>query len=103
MSGAVVGIDIAKRKFDVALFLKGKFKHKACMNNKQGFEDLSRWLKKQGVEHVRVWKLPALMGMNWPHTCMMLVIWSVLSIRCGSKGLLRVSCFGPRMTRLMPV
>ena len=54
MSGAVVGIDIAKRKFDVALFLKGKFKHKACMNNKQGFEDLSRWLKKQGVEHVRV-------------------------------------------------
>ena len=32
MSGAVVGIDIAKRKFDVALFMNGKFKHKACMN-----------------------------------------------------------------------
>ena len=53
MSGAVVGIDIAKRKFDVALFMNGKFKHKACMNNRQGFEGLSLWLKKQGVERVR--------------------------------------------------
>src|SRR5512136_291792 len=54
MLEAVVGVDIAKKKFDVALFMNGKFKHKTCLNNRQGFEELSQWLKKQGVERVRV-------------------------------------------------
>jgi transposase len=54
MLEAVVGVDIAKKKFDVALFMNGKFKHKTCLNKRQGFEELSQWLKRQGVERVRV-------------------------------------------------
>lgn len=54
MVEAVVGVDIAKRKFDVALFMNGKFKHKTCLNTRQGFEELSQWLKRQGVERVHV-------------------------------------------------
>jgi transposase len=54
MSGAIIGVDIAKRKFDVALFMNGKFKHKTCVNTRQGFEELSQWLTRQGVKRVRV-------------------------------------------------
>jgi transposase len=54
MVEAVVGVDIAKKKFDVALFMNGKFKHKTCVNTRQGFEELSQWLTRQGVERVRV-------------------------------------------------
>ena len=54
MLEAVVGVDIAKKKFDIALFMEGKFKHKTCLNTRQGFEELSQWLKRQGVERVRV-------------------------------------------------
>jgi transposase len=54
MSEVIVGVDIAKRKFDVALFMNGKFKHKTCLNTMQGFEELSQWLKKQAVERVHV-------------------------------------------------
>jgi transposase len=54
MLEAVVGVDIAKKKFDVALLMNGKFKHKTCLNTRQGFEELSQWLKRQGVECVRV-------------------------------------------------
>jgi transposase len=45
----VLGIDIAKRKFDVALFIGGKLKHKSCTNDTEGFELLSQWLRKQRV------------------------------------------------------
>jgi len=54
MLEAVVGVDIAKKKFDIALFMEGKFKHKTCLNTRQGFEELSQWLKRQGVERVHV-------------------------------------------------
>jgi hypothetical protein len=33
MSISVLGIDIAKKKFDVALLVDGKTKHKACKNS----------------------------------------------------------------------
>jgi len=33
MSVTVLGIDIAKQKFDVALLLDGKTKHKTCKNS----------------------------------------------------------------------
>jgi len=56
MSKSVLGIDIAKHKFDVALLVEGKIKHKACQNNPQGFDALRIWLEKQ--------KSPAL------HACM---------------------------------
>ncbi len=47
MSKSVLGIDIAKHKFDVALLVEGKIKHKVCQNNPQGFDALRIWLEKQ--------------------------------------------------------
>ncbi len=54
MSESVLGVDIAKRKFDVALLLNSKLKHKVFTNNQEGFETLLTWLTKQGVDHVHV-------------------------------------------------
>ena len=47
MSKAILGVDIAKRKFDVALLINGKLKHKVFTNNQEGFELLMAWLHKQ--------------------------------------------------------
>lgn len=52
MSVTVLGIDIAKQKFDVALLADGKTKHKACKNSVEGFEILMIWLEKQGIKRV---------------------------------------------------
>jgi transposase len=52
MSVSVLGIDIAKQKFDVALLVDGKTKHKACKNSAEGFENLMLWLEKQGIQKV---------------------------------------------------
>ena len=52
MSVTILGIDIAKKKFDVALLLEGKTKHKACKNSVEGFETLMMWLDKQGVQKI---------------------------------------------------
>jgi len=52
MSVSVLGIDIAKQKFDVALLVEGKTKHKTCKNSAEGFEMLRLWLEKQGVQEV---------------------------------------------------
>lgn len=42
---AVLGIDIAKAKFDVALLMPdGKLRRKSCANTPDGFADLTRWL-----------------------------------------------------------
>ena len=54
MSEAILGVDIAKRKFDVALLINGKLKHKVFSNNQEGFEELELWLKKHGANHVHV-------------------------------------------------
>jgi len=48
----VLGIDIAKQKFDAALLVDGKTKHKACKNSAEGFEILMVWLEKQGIQKV---------------------------------------------------
>ncbi len=49
----VLGIDIAKLKFNVCLInINGKLKHKVFPNNPPGFEQLKQWLSKQGVERV---------------------------------------------------
>lgn len=50
MSETVLGIDIAKQKFDAALLLDGKTKHKSCKNSAEGFETLMLWLDKQGIQ-----------------------------------------------------
>lgn len=54
MTEFILGVDIAKRKFDVALLLKEKLKHKVFNNDQKGFTELNSWLKKHGVEHARV-------------------------------------------------
>jgi transposase len=52
MSVSVLGIDIAKQKFDVALLVDGKTRHKTCRNSVEGFETLMLWLEKQGTQKV---------------------------------------------------
>ena len=52
MSVSVLGIDIAKQKFDAALLVEGKTKHKTCKNSAEGFETLRLWLEKQGIQEV---------------------------------------------------
>lgn len=49
MSAAILGIDIAKKKFDVALFVADKYKHKTVANSPAGFEELSAWLQRNGA------------------------------------------------------
>jgi transposase len=50
---AVLGIDIAKAKFDVALqSADGRVRRKSCANTPAGFRDLEAWLGRQGVTHV---------------------------------------------------
>jgi transposase len=49
----VLGIDIAKLKFNVCLInSNGKLKHKVFPNTGAGFAQLQAWLSRQGVEHV---------------------------------------------------
>jgi transposase len=47
---AILGIDISKERFDVALLRGGKYRHKKFTNARKGFEELSEWLGKLGVE-----------------------------------------------------
>lgn len=42
---AILGIDVAKSKFDVALYRNGKYKTKSFENKQSGFEALATWLK----------------------------------------------------------
>jgi transposase len=47
---AVLGIDIAKVKFDVALLRSdGKLRRKSCPNTPAGFAELTQWLGRQGA------------------------------------------------------
>jgi transposase len=49
----VLGIDIAKAKFDVALLTAdGKLRRKSCVNTPAGFAELGAWLARRGVAHV---------------------------------------------------
>jgi transposase len=48
----IVGIDIAKKKFDVALLLNGKVKKKACPNTQAGFQEVIAWLARHGAPQV---------------------------------------------------
>ena len=54
MSEPILGVDIAKRKFDAALLVNGKLKHKVFTNNEEGFEMLMAWLHKQNVDRTHV-------------------------------------------------
>lgn len=53
MTEPVLGIDIAKLKFNVCLIkTSGKRKHKVFPNNATGFEQLRQWITMQGVEQM---------------------------------------------------
>ena len=53
MTKPILGIDIAKLKFNVCLIqTTGKLKHKLFSNTSTGFEQLREWLTRQGVERV---------------------------------------------------
>jgi transposase len=48
----LLGIDVAKKSFNVALLRGEKKKHKQFANSTKGFAELSAWLAKQGVSQV---------------------------------------------------
>jgi transposase len=51
----ILGIDISKAKFDVALLKhnsKDKIKNKVIANTPEGFEQLQEWLESQGVTNL---------------------------------------------------
>jgi transposase len=51
----VLGLDIAKAKFDAALLWSdGRLRRKSCSNTPAGFADLAAWLRRQGVARVHV-------------------------------------------------
>jgi len=52
MEATIVGIDIAKKKFDVAVLLEERVKSAAFHNTADGFAVFGRWLTKLGVESV---------------------------------------------------
>ena len=54
MTGFILGIDIAKRKFDSALLISGKLKHEVFANSQDGFSELTIWLKKHCVDRAHV-------------------------------------------------
>lgn len=54
MSQVVIGIDIAKLKFDVARLSGGKYKHAKFANNVQGFAAFIAWLNGFGDTDIRL-------------------------------------------------
>ena len=46
---AILGIDVAKNKFDIALLRSGKCKTRSFENKPSGFESLTAWLKQHDV------------------------------------------------------
>lgn len=47
MSNVILGVDISKATFDVALLNDNKVKTKKFSNTSKGFSELKQWLKKQ--------------------------------------------------------
>ena len=45
MTKIVIGVDIAKKKFDVASLNDSKYKHKTFTNDEQGYADFIIWIK----------------------------------------------------------
>lgn len=52
MSLSILGIDISKDKFEVALWHADKLRHHRFANHPTGFAELRTWLAKQGVAEV---------------------------------------------------
>jgi transposase len=54
MSQVIIGIDIAKLKFDVVRLCDGKYKHAKFTNNTEGFIAFVAWLNQFGDTSVRI-------------------------------------------------
>ena len=54
MSESILGVDIAKQKFEVALLVEGKIKNKSFPNTTEGFKTLALWSKKRGIRQIAV-------------------------------------------------
>lgn len=52
MQEVILGIDIAKGKFNVALLTENKYYQKVCENNEKGFQELEKWLQKHKIEKI---------------------------------------------------
>jgi transposase len=52
MAAFILGIDISKQRFEVALLVEGKIKNKSFHNTTEGFEALALWLNKLGIQQV---------------------------------------------------
>lgn len=50
MQEAILGIDVAKGKFNVNLIKEGKHYQKVCENNEKGFQELEKFLDKHKIE-----------------------------------------------------
>jgi transposase len=53
MIEAILGIDVSKKELALALFLNGSFKKQKVSNDSVGFKELTDWLKRQNVTHVK--------------------------------------------------
>ena len=54
MSNIILGIDISKLTFDVALLIDNKAKTKKFSNTSKGFSELKQWLKNKGIDNAHV-------------------------------------------------
>src|SRR6185503_412115 len=54
MNKIILGVDISKKNFDVALLVNNKVTTKKFDNNSKGFEALNQWLKRKGVDSAHV-------------------------------------------------
>lgn len=54
MNKIILGVDISKKKFDVALLVNNKVTTKKFDNNLKGFDVLNQWLKIKGVDSAHV-------------------------------------------------
>ena len=69
-----LGIDIAKRKFDLAVLDNGKIRSKVFENTLEGYEALLDWLATQdilGRNCMPAWKPPACTTKSWRPFCTM--------------------------------
>jgi hypothetical protein len=49
---AILGIDVAKAKFDAALLCEGKLAQRTFAMDSGGFTTLASWIRQRGIEQV---------------------------------------------------
>ena len=54
MNSIILGVDISKETFDVALLISNKVKTKKFNNDQKGFSDLKQWLKNKDIHTANV-------------------------------------------------